>query len=511
MSTIKISKRLYFNIVANFLGRGWSIISNIIFVPIYIKYIGEEAYGLITFFTTLQTIMNIFGLGLSKTIRKEFATDNSLVENRIKKYKLIRSVEFIYLLISALIIIICFFIAPLIATKWLDIENLDSGVVISVLRLMGISIALQIISNMYIGCLYGMEYQVKANLFQAVWALIKYLGSSIILIMITKNLIVFYLWYNIVDLIYVLVLRVSIISDINLSHKRWNVKDLKYLYFIRKFSLGIFFISIGYTINTQIDKFIISTMFPISAVGAYNTAFNLSYAMTIISSSIGNASFSRFSNLYSNREYEEHNNLFIKISNASSLIIIAIGSYVAVFSNELILIWTKSVELSNIVKDVTPFIIIGSTFSALQEVAYEYLLSCGIVIYNNIMTYISILYNIIITPFFIRLYGINGAGYSWLILMSISSIIYLSIVYKKANKDNWFKLLLSNIIFPFVLSLSLAIINYRILSLLNISNIMFVALAILFGSCTLVILFYIFNNSYIKSIYMYISNRTRCL
>ncbi|MDE2320337.1 MAG: hypothetical protein KGL31_00215 [candidate division NC10 bacterium] len=42
------------NIVANTLGKGWSMLMGLVFVPLYIKFLGMEAYGLIGFFATLQ-------------------------------------------------------------------------------------------------------------------------------------------------------------------------------------------------------------------------------------------------------------------------------------------------------------------------------------------------------------------------------------------------------------------------------------------------------------------------
>ena len=61
------------NTIANMASKIWSMVSIYIFVPLYIKYLGEEAYGLISFFTTMQMALNLLGLGLSSTLRREFA------------------------------------------------------------------------------------------------------------------------------------------------------------------------------------------------------------------------------------------------------------------------------------------------------------------------------------------------------------------------------------------------------------------------------------------------------
>lgn len=35
------------NVIANYLGQGWRVLMSLAFVPLYIKYLGIEAYGLI--------------------------------------------------------------------------------------------------------------------------------------------------------------------------------------------------------------------------------------------------------------------------------------------------------------------------------------------------------------------------------------------------------------------------------------------------------------------------------
>jgi len=42
------------NIIANFAGQGWTALMALAFVPLYIKFLGIEAYGLIGFFAMLQ-------------------------------------------------------------------------------------------------------------------------------------------------------------------------------------------------------------------------------------------------------------------------------------------------------------------------------------------------------------------------------------------------------------------------------------------------------------------------
>lgn len=39
------------NLIANYLGQGWTVLMSLAFVPVYIKYLGLESYGLIGLFS----------------------------------------------------------------------------------------------------------------------------------------------------------------------------------------------------------------------------------------------------------------------------------------------------------------------------------------------------------------------------------------------------------------------------------------------------------------------------
>ena len=61
------------NVAANFAGSIWTAVFSIIFVPLYLTYIGIEAYGLIGVFTSIQAFITLLDFGLSPTLNRELA------------------------------------------------------------------------------------------------------------------------------------------------------------------------------------------------------------------------------------------------------------------------------------------------------------------------------------------------------------------------------------------------------------------------------------------------------
>ena len=59
--------------LVNFLGRGWGALLSIALTPVYIKFLGIEAYGLIGVFITLQSLLSILDMGLGTAANREMA------------------------------------------------------------------------------------------------------------------------------------------------------------------------------------------------------------------------------------------------------------------------------------------------------------------------------------------------------------------------------------------------------------------------------------------------------
>ena len=75
------------NIVANFVGRFWSILSNFLFIPLYIHYLGFESYSVISFTLVVAGLMAILDVGLTATLSREFARKDTASDEKVKIFK----------------------------------------------------------------------------------------------------------------------------------------------------------------------------------------------------------------------------------------------------------------------------------------------------------------------------------------------------------------------------------------------------------------------------------------
>ena len=63
------------NSIANYVGQVYVIVGAFIGIPIYLKYLGAEAYGLVGFLMMAYVWMNLLDIGLSPTLGRIIAYD----------------------------------------------------------------------------------------------------------------------------------------------------------------------------------------------------------------------------------------------------------------------------------------------------------------------------------------------------------------------------------------------------------------------------------------------------
>src|ERR1035437_5678483 len=83
------------NVVANYFGQGWQALMSLAFVPLYIKYLGIEAYGLIGIFALLQAWLALHDMGMKPALGREMARFTGGAHDGQSIRDLLRSVEVI--------------------------------------------------------------------------------------------------------------------------------------------------------------------------------------------------------------------------------------------------------------------------------------------------------------------------------------------------------------------------------------------------------------------------------
>lgn len=143
------------NAVANLIGSAWAAVMGLAFVPLYIKFMGVEAYGLIGIFVSLQAIFAVLDMGLSQTLAREMARLSVLTTGRQQMADIAQTLEIIYWVFALLVGSILALCANFIANFWLKPDQLSFEAIRNALWIMALVIALRWPLTLYIGGMNG--------------------------------------------------------------------------------------------------------------------------------------------------------------------------------------------------------------------------------------------------------------------------------------------------------------------------------------------------------------------
>jgi O-antigen/teichoic acid export membrane protein len=421
------------NIIANMIGRAWGFISVYFFVPLYLKFLGIEAYGLVGFYSTLLGVLAFADMGFTATLNREMARLTVCKNSAEEMRDLLRTYELTYLCISFTLAVIIWVTAPLIATHWLRSSVLHPQEITAAVRLMGVAIAFQLPSGLYIGGLMGLQQQVRANSLQIAWGVYRGFGAVLVLWLFSPTIFSFAIWQLVSNGIYCFSTRRSLWHTLSFgsiqphANFRWQVFHNTWRY-----ASGMAGMAVVSILLTQIDKLAVSKMLSLEMLGFYTLAASLAAIPLILASPIASAVFPRFTELIAlGGRSAQLTRLYHQTCELASIAIIPAGLTIAIFSNDVIYIWTGSAATANQTSLVASLLLGGQLLQAITVVPYYLALAHGNIRLN---LHIGIASLILITPlliFLIMKFGIVGAGFSWLVMNLCTVLPYMYLFHRR--------------------------------------------------------------------------------
>jgi O-antigen/teichoic acid export membrane protein len=425
------------NILANFIGRFWSILSNFLFIPLYIHYLGFESYSVISFTLMIAGIMAVLDSGLTATLSREFARKDNNTAEKVKVYK---NLETLYFIIVGICILIIFLSSSFIAEKWLNIQTYSPDQISFFLKIISFEIGFQLLFRFYMGGLLGLEKQVAANIFQVGWGVFRN-GLVVIAIVYFPTLEVFFTWQVVSTIVFTIITKIFLDKIVLGKYTlNFNFKiEKEIISKIWKFASGMLLIALVSAFNTQMDKLAISKLLSIENLGYYTLAVSLSQGLIILVNPIATALLPRFTAHFSANENIEAKNLIVKTSILVSVLVFSIMMVLSFFAKDLIWVWTGNLELASKTFMLIPIVALAYAMFALQLLPYNVAIANGYTKLNNIIGITSLLITVPGYFFATKYYGAIGAAAVFSGVQVISTFIYIFFINRKFIKSNIIK------------------------------------------------------------------------
>jgi len=411
------------------------------FIPLYIKYLGIEAYGLIGLFAVLQAWLVLLDMGMRPTLSREMARFTGGHHSPQSIRDLLRTLEFITVGMAALIAGGVALSADWIATSWLQAEALPVEVVAQAFVIMGWVTALRFVESIYRSSILGLQRQVLFNVVHSVLATVRGLGAVAILAWFSPTIQAFFLWQGLLSFITLGILAGITYASLPRPERRaqFSLGALRSVWRFAGGMMGITFLSL---LLMQADKLILSKLLTLSEFGYYALAATVAGALYMVVGPIGQAWFPKLTELQATQQQAQ---LIQKYHQGAQLVCVAMGSaalVMIVFAEVILQLWTRDNQLARHSANLLRLLALGNLLNGLMWIPYQTQLAHG---WTGLATRINIAAVIIIVPAFILViphYGAEGAGYVWVGLNACYVLFGIYFMHRKiliTEKWQWYQ------------------------------------------------------------------------
>ncbi|MBV6627758.1 MAG: oligosaccharide flippase family protein [Rivularia sp. (in: Bacteria)] len=373
---LKSLSQLKLNAIANYAGNFWSNLLSFLLVPVYLHYLGVEAYGLIGGFYAVTSFIGLLDLGLSATIKREVALRKVIPEKLLTIPDLLRTTEIIYWCTGTVILLLMVLLAQPISIQWINAENIDLATVKWAVIILGLTVAIRWPVTTYRGTLIALERQVLLNILEGTLRTFRELGAVVILVMISPTIIAFLLWQAFIAILEVLLMMVFAWRYVPKRKNRASFK-LEILREIWRFAAGISWTTIVSIILAQIDKILLSKFVSLEQFGYYMLASTLAQKLSIILQPFVVTISPKLIALTAQPDEKKLINFFHKSSLFISIAITPIASTLIFFAPIILELWTQSPKVAVQASGILAMLTFGAMLDSLYNISYQIQLAIG--------------------------------------------------------------------------------------------------------------------------------------
>lgn len=451
------------NILASYASQIYVTLIGIVLVPLYLQYMGTEAYGLVGFFAMLQAWFNLLDLGLTPTIARESARYHGAAMSAVAYRRMYRSLSLVFVCIAVIGGSALFAMADAVANHWLNIHILPSSEVLVAVRIMAICVALRWMGGLYRGVVSGSERLLWLSGFNVVITTLRFVGVLGSMWVWGFAPIVFF-WHQLVVAGLEVVGLLAMCNRLLPSRKSiterigWSFRPIQPLL---RFSLTIAFTSSVWVLVTQTDKLILSGILPLAEYGYFTLAVLVAGGITIISGPISIAIMPRMARLYAEGNHDEVRRIYNQASQLVSVIAGSLAVTLVVCTDSLLFAWTGSREVTQATAPILRLYAIGNGLLALGAFPYYLQYARGNLRYHligNLVLVVLLIPAIIVAA--MKAGGV-GAGWVWVAMNALYLIFWVGYVHSRLEPGlhwNWlvsnvFTILLPTLVVSLLLSL----------------------------------------------------------
>lgn len=435
------SHSLRTGVFANYAGQAWIAVMGIAFVPVYIRTLGIEGFGLVGFMLGLQSLSVLLDFGMGVFLSREIARRMHDAQTRGHVRRLVRTLEWLAWPIALLIAAAIWLASDAITLYWLHPSELDRSQTTILVTMVGACVAMLWPTSFYSSALTGLEQQPRQNLLAVFFATLRYMGVLPVMYFTDTGLYGFFGWFALV----------AAAQSLCTARVVWSLLppaaqpprfDLAELRSARSPAFRIFAITALALALTQVDRLAVSALRPLAELGYYSAALTVTAGLGRMMQPMFNAIFPRFSRLVAQDDQATLTELYHLSSQSLAVIALSAATVLGFYAHDLLLLWTGDRTLADTAAVPLMLLVAGTAANGLLTIPYALQLANG-------MTRLALLCNAaglaIGAPLCVLATmrgGLTGAAMLWLTVNLAFVIIVVPVMHRsllRGQSADWFK------------------------------------------------------------------------
>lgn len=419
------------NVVFNYVGQFYVAAAGLVFLPLYLRYLGAEAYGLVGFFALLQAWMQLLDLGISPTLGREVARLKGVPSEAFQLRRVVRSLETVFIITACIASLFVFLSREWLATEWLSFEELDNQLVATCIGLVAFVIGARWVAALYRSGINAYEQQVWLNVLDILLTTLRFPGSLLLIAWTNGDLLLFFGYQFLLAVIEQLAIGLkfySLLPRVKQSVGFFSVEDVRR---IAPFAIGIAYTGAIWVLVSQLDKLLLSKVLSLADYGYFTLVASVSAGIMLLSGPVSKAVLPRMTALLAQGHESEMLQLYRKSTRLVVCMVAPVSFVLAFFPKELVYVWTGDAVAASWTAPILPLFVLGNGILAI--VAFQYYLQYAHgrlrqhVVYNTVSALISLP----LVTYAALNHGPLGVAWVWLGFRGISLLFWAPYIHHR--------------------------------------------------------------------------------
>lgn len=428
------------NVIANYVSSAWTALIGLAMLPMYLRFLGIESYGLIGFFLTLQAWLSLLDLGLNPTLNREMARFSAGLRTPQGIHDLLRSMEMVYAGVAVLLAGTVALTSAWIATGWLNLQTIPPDAAAQALAIMGLAFGIQWIGTLYRSAILGLQDQVWLSAATVATTSGRAAGTVAVLAFLSPTITAFVVFQCAVSLAETSTLawRVHRLLPRPPRAARFSLEALREVW---QFAAGMALIAVLATFLTQVDKLLLAWLLPLDQFGYFSLAVAVAGALSIVIGPIHNVAYPRLSELVAAGNPQPLAQAYHRFAQLLSIAVLPVALVLAVFAPEIVLLWTQDALTAQQVAPIVSVWAIGTALNGIMHMPYAAQLAHGWARLTVTVNAVAVAIIVPATLYLVPRYGAIAAAWVWVGINAGYAVFSVAVMHTRiltGEKWRWY-------------------------------------------------------------------------